>query len=144
MTTEQQSKADRVTALKASASYRQAHLDPEFMSLEALRPVRLQLEMLKPELTLRAHGVQSTIVVFGGTRVIEKDEAEARVQRAESAAKADPSNENLQRDLRIARNVLAKCHYYDEARELGRIVSSTCQIDAACDYVIVTGGGPGI
>ena len=48
------------------------------------------------------------------------------------------------RAVEIARRVLAKSRYYDEAREFGRIVSSTCQRDGHCDFVVVTGGGPGV
>jgi hypothetical protein len=144
MNNEQQARAMRVEALKKSASNRQAHLDPVFMALEELRPVRLQLELMKPELTLDAHGVQSTIVAFGGTRIIERPAAEEKLRTAELAHAQDPQDADKERAVRIAKNVLKKSHYYDEARELGRIVSDACQNDAHCDYVIVTGGGPGI
>jgi uncharacterized protein (TIGR00730 family) len=141
---DRQAQEMRIRALKDSPAYRQAHLDSDFMSLEELRPVRLQLEMTKPEMIQRAYGVNSTIVAFGGTRIVELPEAEAKLEKAEKALAKDPGNKNLQRDVRIAKNVLKKCPYYDQARELGRLVSSTCQIDHTCDYVIVTGGGPGI
>jgi len=144
MSKDEQDRAIRVRNLKESASYRQAHLDPDFMTSDELRPVRLQLEMMKPETIQSAYGINSTIVAFGGTRIVEKGEAEARVRLAEAAVAASPDDEDCQRELRIAGNVLKKSHYYDEARELGRIVSSTCQLDENCDYVIVTGGGPGI
>jgi uncharacterized protein (TIGR00730 family) len=144
MSKEEQDRAIRVRTLKESASYRQAHLDADFMNSEQLRPVRLQLEMMKPETVQSAYGINSTIVAFGGTRIVEKAEAEAKVQAAEAAVAASPDDEVCARDLRIANNVLKKSHYYDEARELGRVVSSTCQLDENCDYVIVTGGGPGI
>lgn len=55
--------------------YRQSHVDPDFMGREELRPVRLQLELLKPDLIMQEQGVRSTVVVFGGTRVIERGEA---------------------------------------------------------------------
>ena len=139
-----QERVDRVDHLKKSASYRQAHLDPDFMMLDELRPVRLQLEMLKPELVQSKLGIKSTIVAFGGTRIVEREAAEELLGQAEDALAADPENEGLQRSARIASNVLKKSHYYDEARELGRLVSSTCQMNEDCDYVIVTGGGPGI
>ncbi len=142
MSKDEQDRAIRVRNLKESASYRQAHLDPDFMTSDELRPVRLQLEMMKPETIQSAYGINSTIVAFGGTRIVEKGEAEARVRLAESAVAANPDDEDHHRELRIAGNVLKKSHYYDEARELGRIVSSTCQLDENCDYVIVTGGGP--
>ncbi|MCA8941497.1 MAG: TIGR00730 family Rossman fold protein [Planctomycetes bacterium] len=138
------SATDRLKAIRASSSYRQAHIDQGFMSREELRPIRLQLELMKPDLVQREEGVHSTIVVFGGTRIIEKADAEARVERATKALAENPLDETLQRDLRIAENVLKKCGYYEEARDFGKIVSATCQRDSQCDYVIVTGGGPGI
>ncbi|MEE2886401.1 MAG: TIGR00730 family Rossman fold protein [Planctomycetota bacterium] len=141
---ESRARAVRINALKESASNRQAHLDPDFMGLAELRPVRLQVEMMKPEITLRAYGVNSTIVAFGGTRIIERPAATEKLRLAEAGLAESPEDPDRQRDVRIAQNVLKKCNYYDEARELGRIVSSACQTDDNCDYVVVTGGGPGI
>lgn len=134
----------RIAAIKASPSYRQAHLDPDFLSREELRPVRLELELLKPELIMREQEVWSTIVVFGGTRILERDEAERKVRAAKAALERHPDDPELARKLRIAENLLRKSRYYDEAREFARLVSSTCQADGRCDYVITTGGGPGI
>ncbi len=135
---------DRIDAIRSSGSYQQAHLDKDFMGRTELRPIRLQLELMKPELIQTELGVDSTIVVFGGTRIIEKPDAEEKLERAKQALAAQPDDSSRQRDVRIAENILKKCHYYDEAREFARIVSSQCQIDHRCDYVIVTGGGPGI
>jgi uncharacterized protein (TIGR00730 family) len=109
-----------------------------------LRPVRLQLELLKPELIMQEQGVQSTVVVFGGTRVVERAEAERRLQAATEALAKKPNDPKLVRGVRIAENVLRKAHFYDEAREFAALVSGQCQIDHQCDYVICTGGGPGI
>ncbi|MGE3172699.1 MAG: TIGR00730 family Rossman fold protein [Planctomycetota bacterium] len=136
--------ADRIRAIKQSGSYRVAHVDHDFMGREELRPVRLQLELLKPELVMQDQGVSSTIVVFGGTRVIERPAAEERLERARRDLAEKPADPIRQRAVRIAENVLKKSHYYDEARELARIVSGQCQVDHRCDYVICTGGGPGI
>ncbi len=141
---EDRDKQRRVAALKASSSYRQAHLDHDFMGREELRPMRLQLELLKPELIQQDHGVNSTIVVFGGTRIQSREDAEARLEKAQQKLDASPDVPLAQRVVRIAQNLLNKCHYYDEARALARQVSSMCQVDHNCDYVIVTGGGPGI
>ena len=135
---------ERLRAIKQSTSYRQAHVDTDFMGRVELRPVRLQLELLKPELIQTEHGVKSTIVVFGGTRVIERPDAERKVADAQRALAERPGDASLLQRVKIAQNVLKKTHYYDEAREFARIVSSTCQIDHHCDYVICTGGGPGI
>jgi len=134
----------RIRAIRLSTSYRQAHVDPDFMGREELRPVRLQLELLKPDLIMQEQGVESTVVVFGGTRVVERDQAELRLAEARAALAKKPDDARLQQRLRVAENVLKKAHYYDEARAFARIVSSQCQIDHRCDYVVCTGGGPGI
>jgi uncharacterized protein (TIGR00730 family) len=63
---------------------------------------------------------------------------------AEEAAARTPLDPTSQKRMMIARRQLALSKYYDVAREFGRLVSSICQIDGHCDYVIVTGGGPGI
>ena len=136
--------SERIRAIRLSTSYRQAHTDPDFMGREELRPVRLQLELLKPELIMHDQGVESTVVVFGGTRVVELEHAEQRLADAKAALARHPDDPKLQRRLRIAENVRKKAHYYDEARAFARIVSSQCQIDHRCDYVVCTGGGPGI
>ncbi len=144
MSPEEQGREIRVNALKKSPAYRLAHADQDFISLPELRGIRLQLELKKAEMLQQAYGVNSTIVVFGGTRILERHDPEERLRKAENILARNPDKPDLERDVRIARNILKKSHYYDEARELGRIVSSTCQIDENCDYVIVTGGGPGI
>jgi len=141
---DEQAHSYRIAAIRNSTSYRQAHTDADFMGRTELRPVRLQLELLKPELIQEEQGVRSTVVVFGGTRVVEKAEGERRLAAAKQALQQDPDDPIKQRAVRIAENVLKKAHYYDEAREFGRIVSGSCQIDKTCDYVICTGGGPGI
>ncbi len=134
----------RIEALKRSTSYRQAHLDADFMGRPELRPVRLQLELLKPELVQAEQGIRSTVVVFGGTRIVERAQAEARLHAAREVLAVTPDDPVRQRDLRIAENVLKKAPYYDQAREFARLCSRTCQVDRQCDYVVVTGGGPGI
>ena len=134
----------RIESLKDSSSYRQAHLDPDFLGRTELRPVRLQLELLKPELIQTDEGVNSTIVVFGGTRIPDRAEAEQGLQEAQDKLAESPDDEKLQRELRIAENVVKKSPYYDQARAFAKKISGICQVDQACDYVIVTGGGPGI
>ena len=136
--------AERIQAIRRSKSYRQAHSDADFMGRVELRPVRLQLELLKPELIMQDQGVASTVVVFGGTRVVERGEAERRLRVAQEAMARHPNDSKLVRSVRIAENVLRKAHYYDEAREFAALVSSQCQVDHKCDYVVCTGGGPGI
>ncbi len=116
----------------------------EFLNRDELRPVRLQLELLKPELIQREEGVRSTVVVFGSARLVEPAEAKRRLVRAKQALKARPGDQARRRAVALARRRLALSPYYEEAREFGRLISSTCQVDGECDYVVVTGGGPGI
>jgi uncharacterized protein (TIGR00730 family) len=127
-----------------SPSYRLASEDIDFLNRDALRPVRMQLELLKPEMALSEQHVRSTVVVFGGTQIIERPDAERRLAAAQEASSKAPDNLLLQRTVARAERVLAKAKYYDDAREFGRLVSSTCQKNGECDYVVVTGGGPGI
>jgi len=135
---------DRIERLKKSGAYLRAYEDQAFLHREDLRPVRLQLELLKPELRLQEEQIKSTVVVFGSTRTVERSDMQPIVAKLEKQLARKPRDRKLAVDLKMARRLLAKSRYYDEAREFARIVSSTCQIDGRCDFVIVTGGGPGI
>ena len=127
-----------------SATYRRAYEDVDFLNRDEARPVRLMLELMKPELVLQEHGIRSTVVVFGGTRILPEVKARARVEQLEAQLRERPHQVGLQSALAVARRVLAKSFYYEQARELGRLISSTCQLGGACDFVVMTGGGPGI
>jgi uncharacterized protein (TIGR00730 family) len=131
-------------AMLESPSYRLAEYDVEFLKRSENRPLRMQLEMLKTETLLRENGVDSTIVVFGGTQIMPQDVAEARLRAARAAAKQSPQDRHLAAAAKRAESVLAKSRYYDEAREFGRIVSTNCQLEGRCKFVVMTGGGPGI
>ncbi len=127
-----------------SPSYRLAEFDLDFLTCPELRPVRLQLELLKPEMAFVHNHVHSTIVVFGGTQVVEQQDAAARLEAAQAAVAERPDDLQARRALDRARRIVAKVPYYDQAREFARIVSTSCQTNGECDYVVVTGGGPGI
>lgn len=133
-----------VARLKKSPAYKIAYFDNDFINTDNLRPVRLQLELLKPELILQEQKIVSTIVVFGGTRIIEPKEAEARIRKIEAKLKRKQDNVALKKQLRIAKAIRAKSHFYDEAREFSRLVSEECQMRNEYQFVVVTGGGPGI
>ena len=132
---------DRIVS---SPSYLKASEDVAFLQRDELRSVRLQLELLKPELIQREHDVVSTVVVFGSARTPEPDEAARRVAAARRQVEAAPGDERARRALRLAERAVEHSRYYEQAREFSRIVSSACQIDGRCEYVVVTGGGPGI
>jgi uncharacterized protein (TIGR00730 family) len=132
------------TAPSPSSSYIPADKDTEFLQRDELRSVRIGLELLKPELIQREEKISSTIVVFGSARLGEPAAAKQALREAEAAAARSPRDPEHQQRVAIARRQLELSKYYDVAREFGRLVSSTCQIDGHCDYVVVTGGGPGI
>ncbi|MGQ0555706.1 MAG: TIGR00730 family Rossman fold protein [Nitrospiraceae bacterium] len=127
-----------------SSSYIPADKDTEFLQRDELRPIRIGLELLKPELIQKEENIQSTIVVFGSARLQEPAAARQALKKVEQEAAQAPYDSGCQRNVAIAKRQLDLATYYDVAREFSRLVSSTCQIDGHCDYVIVTGGGPGI
>jgi uncharacterized protein (TIGR00730 family) len=83
-------------------------------------------------------------VVFGGTRICEPAAAHRKVEALSALLAADPSNLELARRLAIAERICAKSHYYDVAREFGRLVGAANHGARQHHTVIVTGGGPGI
>jgi uncharacterized protein (TIGR00730 family) len=125
-------------------NYLLAEEDEALLKRPELRPVRLQLELLKPDLILEEQGILSTLVVFGGTQIVEREVAEMRLAAAREIAVIDPTDDTKQRDVARAERILAKSHYYDAAREFSRLVSQACQVQGRCDFAVVTGGGPGI
>jgi uncharacterized protein (TIGR00730 family) len=135
---------ERLRRILASPSYIPAFEDADFLMRHDLRSVRLQLELLKPELVLRQHRIRSTIVVFGGTRIVEAKLARRRVEALEAELAQSGATPDLEQRLAVARRILEKSRYYDEARELARLVTRSGQAGDECDYVVVTGGGPGV
>jgi len=115
-----------------SAAYKLAFQDSEFLLREDLRPVRFQLELLKPELFLNEAGIGSTFVFYGSARVPSPDMADALI----AAATNDEQ-------MAIAKRLKAKSPYYEVARELARLASQ-CGADdeGKRQFVVCSGGGP--
>ncbi|BCA55450.1 lysine decarboxylase [Nitrospira sp. KM1] len=128
----------------SSSSFIPADHDTEFLQRGELRSVRLGLELLKPELELGEQGIRSTIVVFGSARLQETSIAQSALQDVERLIANGPGNPSDIQELEKAKRQVALSKYYEIARDFARMVSSVCQISGRCDYVIVTGGGPGI
>ncbi|ETX27628.1 TIGR00730 family Rossman fold protein [Roseivivax isoporae] len=103
-----------------SPSYRLAFADDDFLCRRELRPVRLQLELLKPEMLLDEQGITSTIVLFGGAR-IPSEAIHARTEALGSMSR-----------------------YYEEARAFAMRMTEKSLETGGSEYVIVTGGGPGV
>ncbi|MGL5838891.1 MAG: TIGR00730 family Rossman fold protein [Sphingorhabdus sp.] len=118
-----------------SRSYKLAFQDNEFLLREELRPVRFQLELLKPEMLLDEAGVASTIVIYGSARIPAPEAVDVLFATAKD-----------ERERTIAERMKEKSHYYEEARKLGRLASE-CGItdeNGARHFVVCSGGGPSI
>ncbi len=114
------------TPQTTSAAYRLAFDDLEFMTRRELRPVRLQLELLKPELLMQEAGINSTVVLFGGARI--------PAPGAKPIGKTKIQNENLK----------AKAHFYEEARKFSEMASKHSKKTGYSEFVVCSGGGPGV
>ena len=136
--------ASSETPQTLSHAYKLAFQDQEFLLTDEMRGLRLHLEYEKPEITQQWHRIESTIVMFGGSRILAKDVAQARLEEVEVRLNNSPNDQSLEKELKAAQHILKWSKYYDVARNLARIVSSNCQISGVCNFVVTTGGGPGI
>jgi uncharacterized protein (TIGR00730 family) len=125
-------------------AYVTAYEDVELMRRPELRPVRIYLELVKPELAQADHQIHSTIVVFGSARTLPPDVAARELEEARARAEREPDDAGARQALAVATKRVEQAHYYEVAREFSRKVSAESQAGAACRYVVVTGGGPGI
>ncbi len=133
-----------VSKLLQSPSYCVAYRDIDLLNQPELRSARLELEFIKPDLYFQQNNIRSTVVVFGSTRIVEPSVARAQLEQAQQALAEAPSDPNRQRDVARAEQLRARSHYYEAAREFGRLVSVMGQNGRHGEYVIITGGGPGI
>jgi uncharacterized protein (TIGR00730 family) len=133
----------RLRAILESPSYILPEQDIAFLAGDETRGVRLQIEYIKPETLLQEHAIRDTVVVYGSTRIVEPAAARRNVETAHQALETDPGDNILIRKLAVAERILAKSHYYEVAREFGRLVGNCCDGDGS-RLVITTGGGPGM
>jgi uncharacterized protein (TIGR00730 family) len=136
--------AENRLAILISPSYKLAETDVEFLQRKENRPLRMQLELLKTETLLSEHHIDATVVVFGGTQIMPREQAEAVLREAKKNAQKLPGDPKVVRALARAERIVAKSHFYDEAREFARLVSTANQPDGRPKLFIMTGGGPGV
>lgn len=123
----ERSEQQPVTPQTEHPAYRLAFNDKDFLTREELRPVRLQLELLKPEMLMNEQGIESTIVVFGSARIPEQGKRSERDYNEETQAA-------------LTKNSV----YYEMAREFSRKVTEVSKTTDCKEWVICSGGGPGI
>ena len=115
-------------------SYRLAFQDLDFLLREDLRPVRFQLDLLKPELIFDEAKIASTFVFYGSARIPERDKAQSML---------DLASDEVSR--RRAESLVAKSKYYDVARELAQLTSRLPRDEKGMrHFVVCSGGGPSI
>ena len=117
------------------SAYRLAFTDTDFLLREELRPVRMQLELLKPEMVQTEHGIRSTIVIFGSARILPPEEAVLRLEAARAGGDAAA--------IKRAEMAASMSRFYDEARRFAAIVTAKSR-ELESPVYVVTGGGPGI
>ncbi|MFA7440072.1 MAG: LOG family protein [Sphingomonadaceae bacterium] len=121
------------TAQTEHPAYRLAFQDTDFLLRQDLRPVRFQLELLKPQLLLDEAEIVSTFVFYGSARIPAPEQVEALMAAATTPA------------ARKRAELLAeKARYYDEARRLAAMAGSTCGDSQRRELVVCSGGGPSI
>ncbi len=132
------------TPQTASSSYRLAFTDEDFMLQNELRPVRLQLELLKPEMAMLEREIDATVVIFGSARIPEPNEAARLHNEAQAALAAKPDDKALAKRLLVAKKQQELSHYYDEARKLAALIAMDAKASKKPRLHVMTGGGPGI
>ena len=131
-------------AIMEGHTYRLADQDTEFLAGDDLRPLRLQLEMIKPEHELRANDVRSTVVVFGSARIPSPERSRELLAAAQAAAASGEADPQSAATLSMSKRRVAQSEYYEQARRFSNVISSRFQQEGRRDFVIMTGGGPGI
>lgn len=134
----------QIKAILDSQSYQRADRDYGFINSDIARPMRLQLEYLKVQSVLERKNIEKTIVVFGGTRVIQQKRAELKFSAAKKDLEQDKNNNKLQFKLKVAQRVLDKVKYYQEAVSFASMVAKYSKANGHPPIHIMTGGGPGV
>ena len=143
-TSEDAESAHMLQAILDSDSYTPAVQDLDFLGGSSTRGLRLQLDYLKPERSLRKYGIEHTIVVFGSTRIVEPRAARRRLEKLQAQLADRPDDSELAARLVVAQRIMAKSHFYDTAREFSRLVGESGKGPGDCRLVVMTGGGPGM
>lgn len=124
-----------------SSSYRLAFQDDEFLLRDELRPTRMHLELLKPELIFQEQGIESTIVIFGSSRIPDPEIAQREWEDLIKEMDKEPDNPEHVKRLKSVQQKVKNSLYYQEARKLASLIS---QKATNSNLVVTTGGGSGI
>src|SRR5437763_3235923 len=122
-----------------------AYLYPEFLESAEARPIRILSEYLEPLRRFSQQKIQDTVVFFGSARIDSRERAERALAtlRARGIRTAD---EHYVGELKKSRKALEWARYYEEARELARLLTAWSMTLESENhrFVVTSGGGPGI
>jgi len=122
------------------SSYIKAYEDVQLLKHDIMRPVRMELEVLKTELYFKRLNINETIVCFGSARIREEKTAKENLAKAQEALSKNPQDQTLQQKVQEAKGLLSLSKYYGEARKFANLVVEK----AGKRFAVVTGGGPGL
>ena len=127
-----------------SNSYKLAQEDMNLLRSNEMRGVRMLLEITKPELVLEEQNIISTIIVFGGAKIVEYTSVQNEIDEVKKLLEKTPESFELKIKFKKLKNLISMSHYYESAKEFSRLASVNNQDEKCNSHVIVTGGGPGI
>ena len=127
-----------------SNSYKLAQEDINFLKNDEMRGVRMLLEITKPELVLEKQNIMSTIIVFGGAKILEESIIQHEIDDVKNSLEKFPESIKLNNKFKKLKNLRSMSHYYESAKEFSKLASVNNQDEKCNSHVIVTGGGPGI
>jgi uncharacterized protein (TIGR00730 family) len=136
--------SNKPSAQTTSSAYQLAYTDQDFLLRRQLRPIRLQLELLKAELIQHHAKIKSTVVIFGSARIPDPETAKKHLHAIKTQLTKNPEDKSLLKKAEIAEKIFEKSHYYEEARQLAKLISRHGRDEEGNALFIVTGGGPGI
>ena len=122
-----------------------AYLSPEFLESAEGRPLRILSEYLEPLRRFKDQKIQDTVVFFGSARVDSRERAERALATLRARGVRD-ADEQYWAELRKSRKALEWARFYEDARELSRMLTawSTALPSEHHRFVVTSGGGPGI
>jgi uncharacterized protein (TIGR00730 family) len=123
-----------------------AYLDPEFLESDEARPLRIIAEYLEPLRRFKEQKIQDTVVFFGSARVDSRERAERALKQLRARGEHLAADEHYEKELNRSRKAVEWARYYEDARELARLLTDwTLSLQSDTHrFVVTSGGGPGI
>jgi uncharacterized protein (TIGR00730 family) len=121
-----------------------AYLDRSFLESDEARPLRILAEYLEPLRRFKAQNIQDTVVFFGSARIHSREMAERALEKL--TRRMPGKHEEHEELVRRSRKAVEWSRYYEESRELARLLTAwSLSLESPHHrFVVCSGGGPGI